>query len=64
MPSRDTNIGKPEPEVIPVNVETNIDVVVSLTKVITGLVEVVEELRKTQTALSFILGQEIDTEEE
>ena len=61
---RDIAIGKPPIESTPVNVLSNIDVVSSLSGVVDNLMSVIDELKKVQAAFSFILGEEIDLEEE
>ena len=61
--SRDIDLGKID-EIAKVSVESNVAVVNSLSKVIEELINVIEELRKEQTALSFIYGQKLDLEED
>ena len=58
---RDLDIGMPREEIK--NVIVNEEVITNLKDVVSRLESVVEEQQKTQTALSFIEGEELDLEE-
>ena len=55
---QDLNIGKPLPETV--NVIVNAEVINKLTEAVDNLDALIEEQRKTQRALEFIEGEELD----
>ncbi len=59
-----TDIGTPPVDTVKVAVESNADVIKSLGSVVNNLATVIEELKKTQIALSIIFGEDIDLEGE
>ena len=66
MPERDIDIGNPGNERVYVSVETNVDVVNSLSKldeINTSSETLIEELKRMRLASELILGQEVETEE-
>jgi len=60
MPSRDTDIGRPEADTVKVEVTVDNAIGTALEEVTNRLDEVVGHLEKTHRATELILGQEVE----